>query len=195
MELLRISDSKLKVTLSPSDMERFRLDNESMDYENTETRSAIWQILDEAKRCANFDVGGERIFLQVYPSRSGGCEMYVTKVGEEGAHATEAPPPAAKRGRVSVFCFETLELLTTVCRKLCELGYCDESAVYHTEGGYYLMIREQMPTDRLGYRAVGEYPFLEEYGERRREGILLSYLREHGECLCREEAVRDFAGL
>ena len=73
MELLRIGESKLKVTLSSEDMERYSLDGDSMDYDNTETRSAVWQILDEAKHKTGFDAGGEKIFVQVYPARGGGC--------------------------------------------------------------------------------------------------------------------------
>ena len=83
MELLRIGDNKLKVTLSGEDMEHYRLDSESMDYDTTETRSAFWQILDEAKHKTGFDAGGGRIFVQIYSSRACGCEMYVTLVGEE----------------------------------------------------------------------------------------------------------------
>ena len=66
MELLRIGDKKLKVTLSGEDMEHYRLDSETMDYDTTETRSAFWQILDEAKHKTGFDAGGGKIFVQIY---------------------------------------------------------------------------------------------------------------------------------
>ena len=52
-----------------------------LDYENTETRRAFWSILDEAKHRTGFDAASEKVFVQVYPSKSGGCEMYVTKLG------------------------------------------------------------------------------------------------------------------
>lgn len=81
MELILISDSKLKIMLTTDDMREYALDCSTLDYDNTETRRAFWSILDEAKHRTGFDAASEKVFVQVYPSRSGGCEMYVTKLG------------------------------------------------------------------------------------------------------------------
>lgn len=83
MELLLISKDKLKVTLSALDMEKYELDCETIDYDSTETRRAFWSILDEAKHKTGFDAASDKVFIQVYPSRAGGCEMFVTRVGEK----------------------------------------------------------------------------------------------------------------
>lgn len=80
MELIKISDSKLKIALTPTDMEKYSLDIQTMDYDKTETRSAFWQLLDEAKHKTGFDAASEKIFVQIYSSAGGGCEMYVTKL-------------------------------------------------------------------------------------------------------------------
>ena len=62
MELIKISDSKLKIALTPTDMEKYSLDIQTMDYDKTETRSAFWQLLDEAKHKTGFDAASEKIF-------------------------------------------------------------------------------------------------------------------------------------
>ena len=80
MELIKISDSKLKIALTPTDMEKYSLDIQTMDYDKTQTRSAFWQLLDEAKHKTGFDAASEKIFVQIYSSAGGGCEMYVTKL-------------------------------------------------------------------------------------------------------------------
>ena len=190
MELLRIGDNKLKVTLSGEDMEHYRLDSESMDYDTTETRSAFWQILDEAKHKTGFDAGGGRIFVQIYSSRAGGCEMYVTLVGEEEEPQSEPP-----RIGTAIYCFDTLTVLLEVCRMLDALGYCRESAAYTADGEYYLLISEARRTGVYGSRPLGEYDFLEEYGTRLSGGVRLSYLNEHGRCLCDKGAVALFSSL
>ena len=187
MDLLRISDSKLKVTLTEGDMEKYRLDGESMDYDTTETRSAFWQILDTAKRETGFDAGGGRLFVQVYPSRGGGCEMYVTLLTEDTDTADEEEPlPLSVR---SIYAFATLSDLITACQKLCDLGYTGESAVFAGEEGYSLVISERWES------GLGEYAFLEEYGTRRSGGIRLSYLKEHERCLREGDAVSLFSTL
>ncbi|MBO7293275.1 MAG: adaptor protein MecA [Clostridia bacterium] len=193
MELLRIGDRKLKVTLSDEDMEKYRLDKDTLDYDTTETRSAFWQILDEAKRRTGFDAGGGRLFVQIYPSRGGGCEMYVTMT-EEGTSRGRRPPSLV-RGPESLYRFETLSLLLTVCRKLSELGYREESAVYTEGGAYYLVIREKLESSIMSPKALGEFSFIEEYGTRLSGGVRLAHLHEHGQCLDGERAVERFASL
>ncbi len=192
MELLRIGESKLKVTLSSEDMERYSLDGDSMDYDNTETRSAVWQILDEAKHKTGFDAGGEKIFVQVYPARGGGCEMYVTKLEAE---QKDMAPVSLVRGVKSIYRFATLNLLIDVCRRLLLTGYCEESAAYSEGGNYYLVIREKLHNSILTSNAISEYAFPEEYGTRRSGGVRLAFLREHGVCLEEHRAVERLAAL
>ena len=192
MELLRISDKKLKVMLSDEDMERYRLDREHLDYDTTETRSAFWQILDEAKHKTGFDAGGGKLFVQIYPSRGGGCELYVTLTEEEKAPRHKKP---LVRGYESIYRFETLALLLEVCRKLRELGYRDESSAFAVEGGYCLIIREKLESSIMSPKALGEFSFIEEYGTRLSGGVRLAHLREHGNCLERERAVEIFSEL
>ena len=38
------------------------------------------ESLELVKRCG-FDAVGERVFVQYYPEKHGGCEMFVTKIG------------------------------------------------------------------------------------------------------------------
>lgn len=195
MELLRIGERKLKVTLSGEDMTHYRLDGETLDYDTTETRRAFWQILDDAKHETGFDAGGGKLFVQIYPSRGGGCEIYITLVEGVATEESEKEKEGLAREE-SVFSFESLPLLLSVCRKLSELGYCEESAVYAEGGAYYLMIRERHSQSLVSARALGEYSFIEEYGTRLPSGgAQLARLREHGRCLAPSDAVFRLAAL
>ena len=191
MELLRIGDNKLKVTLTGEDMERFCLETDTMDYDTTETRRAFWQILDEAKHQTGFDAGGGRIFVQVYASRAGGCEMYVTLEGEEEAAVADLAVPR----REGIYVFSGLTYLLDVCAALLELGYREASSAYVADGEFYLVIRERECLGGLGSRAVSEYGFIEEYGTRLLGGVRLAYLREHGIPIVEENAVGALAAL
>ncbi len=181
MDLLRIGDSKLKVTLTEEDMEKYRLDQKTLDYDTTETRRAFWQILDEAKHATGFDAGGERLFVQVYPSRGGGCEMYITILADEDAG--EGKESAVRGGVESLYRFEELSHLLAACRILRECGYIGESMAYAEGGAYFLTVTESRCGD------LPEYSFLEEYGTRTPCGPRLAYLREHGRCLEESKAV------
>ena len=64
MELILISENKLKITLTECDMKQYDLDCDDIDYDNTETRKAFWSILDEAKHRTGFDAASQRVFIQ-----------------------------------------------------------------------------------------------------------------------------------
>lgn len=81
MEFILINENKIKVMLSEEDLDEFEIDAEEMDYSNTETKRMFWDILSRAKHSTGFDTDGQRVLVQLYPSRKGGCEMFVTKIG------------------------------------------------------------------------------------------------------------------
>lgn len=80
MEIIPINDSKLKIMLDEHDMKELNICDEA-DCANNETRHAIRTILDRAKLQLGFNTEGAEIFVQLYTSKSGGCELFVTKSG------------------------------------------------------------------------------------------------------------------
>ena len=57
MELRVIEDDMLRVMLTRLDMIKYDIDCKSLDYHNTKTRKAVWEILDEAYKKTGFDAG------------------------------------------------------------------------------------------------------------------------------------------
>ena len=78
MELIPINNSKLKIMLDESDMKEYNISDEA-DCANGETRQAIRHILDRARDQIGFNTEGSEIFVQLYTSKRGGCELFVTK--------------------------------------------------------------------------------------------------------------------
>ncbi len=81
MELIVIDDRKLKIMLTPPDMRHYDLHAERMTTTNAATRRAFRHIFDDARERIGFDTAGERLLVQLYTSRGGGCEIFVTKLG------------------------------------------------------------------------------------------------------------------
>ncbi len=193
MELILISDKKLKIMLSPEDMREYELDCESVDYDNTETRRAFWHILDEAKHKTGFDAASERVYIQLYPSREGGCEMYVTKVG-----LLPAACKTQKRGmlrvaaeRSAAYRFSELSHLLAVCRELMRVGFTAPSeAFFDSDGSYYLYI-----SGLRGFEEPPELEFLTEFGEREDAERRLVYLAEHARSICKTDAIKTLGAL
>ena len=195
MELLLISDSKLKVMLTEEDMRRYDLNAEKVDYDNTETRRAFWEILDEAKHRTGFDAASDKVLIQLYPSRDGGCELFVTKLGlipplaeKTIAKSNRVTMLAARRG---VYAFSTLSDLILAARSMAETPSVRESDVYLTDDGRYYLIAEERGGKN---EAISEFSRLLEYAEPV-PPTLAEYIREHGTCLVRKDAIRCFGAL
>ena len=195
MELIRISDSKIKIMLNAEDMAHYAITSELLNYENTETRRVVWQILDEAKQKTGFGAASDRVLIQVYPSRSGGCEMYVTKVPPSLPHPAEERGAPRHEGKRALYAFSCLSDFLHACRQLsCREGVLESTAYVTQEGSYYLLIEEGGAESLPGFAPV--YSPAEEYGERmKNSGARLAYIKEHATCLCENGAVERFASL
>lgn len=198
MELLLISENKLKITLSECDMRQYELDCNTIDYDNTETRRAFWSILDEAKHKTGFDAASQRVFIQLYPSKEGGCEMYVTKLGIHTSAPLDDPPKRSYKllpltQRELAYSFDTLDMLIGVCRRLCSIGFSGVSEAFRTHTGRYILIIDE--PEENAYISLNEHSFIGEYGKRENLKSVRLMTDEHAECLCEKNAVELLAVL
>ena len=83
MELIVISESKLKIMLTGPDMVKYELEGDAADCADAHTREAFRHIFEDARAEIGFDTEGERLLVQMYASKGGGCEIFVTKLGGE----------------------------------------------------------------------------------------------------------------
>ena len=73
MELIRIGEGKLKVMLTEEDMALYALDDTASDCSGTETRRAVFAILDAAKAQIGFDAARDRVCIQMFRARPAAC--------------------------------------------------------------------------------------------------------------------------
>ncbi len=202
MELILVSESKLKVMLTEEDLDDFALKAEDLDYGNTETKRMFWDILSRAKHSVGFNTDGMRVLVQLYPSRTGGCEMYITKLGggcTEQQEQTDGSAPRlhykpshrSEAGTVGpgAFGFDRMERMLTVCHRLRDIGYGGKSAAFCGDDHRYYLFLEGL--DTTGYLTLDEYSFITEYGTRENWEAIRRFLSEHGTPICRTEAVEQ----
>ena len=237
MELHLIGVNKLKVTLTPDDMSQYALTCDTIDYDNTTTRRAFWDILDKARSRTGFDAASDRVFIQVYPNKSGGGDMYVTKIsalseeqkqslagrldernpfaeksidkadgtdeslgreylmGESKSNLPSEPQKTVRAG-ISVFGFSELTYLLDACRRLKAAGYSGISSAYSAKKSdlhqvkYYLAVTEHISYFSVGGSAgLSECSILDEYGRRLGGHTMVTYVKEHADCICDKNAV------
>lgn len=198
MKLILITERKLKILLSGKELDGLGISCDEMDYSNTGTRRVFWYLLDEAKRATGFDAASARVFIQIYPSGDGGCEMYVSKLGDAGSgkgqsgsrgrgeRSEELTVRRKRRREERIYRFEDMEDMLSACRELQKRRYGGISSAYdggEELGGYYLKLECE----------PGECAPLEEYGERRSSAGLADHISEHCREICRGDAVGALA--
>ncbi len=198
MEWIRISNNKLKIMLTREDAARYALCPDTADYADALTRRAFKAILTDVRRETGFDAADDKLYIQMYPSREGGCELFVTKMGIEimtkpstSTYKTQNSPTERQR-RSMAFCFWDMACLIAVCRRLLALGFKGESlAAVDDCRRYWLLLLEE--GDPLFARA--DYAFVCEYGEIESRQTAEMMLEEHGKTLCAAHAVETLGKL
>ena len=193
MEWIKISQNKIKVMLTAEDAARYALPSCRSQGE-TLTKKAFRAILQDMRSEADFDATEDKVYVQLYPSRTGGFELFITKMGVSMEKTAQDEPSTytKERDREVALRFSTLEALIAVCRRLTERGFCGESRAYlDDKHRYWLLLSEALPRDKIRT----DYRFALEYGELESADSAKILLAEHAKCLCRKEATAQIGRL
>ena len=187
MEWIRISNNKLKIMLSAEDVRRYAL-TPPQEADALPDRSAFRAILTDVRGICGFDATEDKVYIQMYPSKEGGCELFLTKMGLlTPKDATPALPVLHKAGQ-AVFLIDTTDGLLCVCRALKARHYQGKSAVWLYETGQYLLLLAEGDERRA-------FDFVAEFGRRCPAADFLPFLPEHGRPVCRENAVETLSAI
>ncbi len=143
MEIIKINCEKVKISLSHDDMEHLQINCDMLDGVDARGRQAFNKILEEAKDKCGFATYGKRIFVQLFPSKDGGCEMFVTKLSD----TAEKRYAVSKRRKNICYLFHDINYLLRFCNVVKESNYSGYSSLYIDEGRrtYYICLERDFP--------------------------------------------------
>jgi len=189
MDHIKISPDKLKLMLTKSDLDRYAIDCDTLDCETALTRHAFRALLDDVKRVSGFDARDDKVFIQLYPSRDGGAELYITRL----TRREDTPAPDADAGiRISSVCaFESMARLLDACAHM-QSAMPGESSAWSGEGHYYLVMEDKIAAKAYlsGERPNEKRRFIGDYGKIIADPTAISYVKEHCFCFCEKNAVK-----
>ncbi len=207
MELIKISDQRLKIMLTPLDLTEYDLNEEQLDNGHAFSQSSFRRLLSDVRSRLDFAFEGHRLSVQYFPSRMGGGEMFLCSLPEEMTEPSDSPSNQQENARTtefqkpipcsfvrdSAYRFEELDALLAACHRLRRVGYIGESEAFRDDARrYYLLIRTPSPSP---FTLPPELEFLCEYGQVENPALLRLYFREHGAVVCAPNAVEKLAGL
>ena len=203
MELIRINDRKLKIMLTPSDMSHFEMSADRLGEDTEQMRRSFRMLMKEVRRKIAFELDDRRVSVPSFPSREGGCEMFVScSMKEDSKTALAAMPEtllpiqtekkAEKYRRELVYRLQALGDLLNVCRRLQNANFRGISRAYRDEHGqYFLFLSLQTASPFI---LPQEIAFLAEYGTACNAAHTKLYIPEHAN-LISENAVEQLAAL
>lgn len=196
MELIMINSEKMKIMLTREDMTYYDIKMYSLGHTGNNVREAFSRVLEDIRSETGFDTVTEKSILQVYPSRDGGCEVYVTRLSGKGDETVPTDNKGGRDGaRVSikkwleevVFVFEDITDTIDACRLLLADGYAYDSRLYEKDGRYYLFLED----DTCGINLTGELCRLADFGKKIGGRITEAYIFEHCRLIIPERAVEN----
>lgn len=186
MDFLQISDSKLKLTLTREDMEKHGFKTECVDMENPQDRFILRQILDEAKGHTGFD-SGEKILIKCYPSKDGGCELFVTALGSPPATCMEVKAILSTKAN-PVYRFLSVKSLLQASVAMQKQPEIVESKLYVSADGSYDLALSVRENSSFVLRRFSEF-------SASASTLPDSYIEEHEKCVIPTSAIQKLARL
>ena len=186
---------KLKIVVSEEEMALHNLENPTEDKAGIKLRRSIWRVLDMAKAEVGFDPAGDKVLIQFYPIKSGGCEIFVTKLGilpESSARLVSKSNKISMLSKnKSFYLFSDIEDLLSAVRAIKRLTADTPtvSDVYSSMDKYYLAIEE--------YAKGGEpmeFPCILEFATALTADFG-AYISEHATRLTNGDAIEIFSAL
>ena len=155
MNIEKIDNQTVKIILSTSDMKDFKISYDEMDYNNPVARKAIISLLKLASEQTSINLSQNKIFIEAFPVKGGGCVLYINLLGEVGKNSIKQEDFDAPL----IFMIENLNELRRLCAKLYS-GYNHlilKSSLYQTDEKYILTIYSYCKLDARLIAVVKEY--------------------------------------
>ncbi|MGE5329767.1 MAG: adaptor protein MecA [Deltaproteobacteria bacterium] len=154
MKIEKVSDNKIKVTLSTSDLRERNLDFSALTYNSPQAQVLFWDMLHQAEIEFGFSASDSQLFIEAAPSAGDSLIITLTKVEEDGDFESiqkyirnrfkRSELKTKKKSKkissgIFLYSFDEFEDLCKVVSKISEL-YSGESTLYKYDQTYYLMI-------------------------------------------------------
>lgn len=195
MDFLKIGKSKLKVSLAPEDIKKYKLAEVDADTDLSLHKRTFFRIIDIAERQVGFVPKNDKLLLQYYPVSGGGGELFVTRLSimteaKRNIISKAENLSTVMRGRRAYF-FDTVGDAVALSKSIAGHSELPEkSTLYITESGSAVIEIEEVAEGEV----AEEYPQMCEFSSRLNAEFFL-YLREHSITVFEEDAIGQLASL
>ena len=189
MEILRIGKHAIKISLSHDESKEYKLQSSDNLNEN-EGKEAFLRLLNDAKNLVDFSYSGRKIFTEIYPSKDGGCEVFISTVSADTKYKSPEYTKSQKQiVQRAIYKVDDFKSLLKMCLRLSEIKFKGKSRVYYSsDSRLYYLVLDDMFSKEL------KYAFLQEYATYVKPNAF-EYINEYCKCVVKKGAVKLLSAL
>lgn len=139
---------QLKITLSAAEICDWFGSFKDIRYDNKRARAALGEILLTAMRSSDFTLTNDRLFIKVFPTDSGGCNIFFLLGKSRRLH------------RVThnyIYEFESCDDMLSACNQLALNGAKNTPVCIFHRGGRYRMLLDESRICKSAKQILAEY--------------------------------------
>lgn len=177
MKIEKLSESKIKFTVSREDMERWGITVESLITDTPKARELFKILIKRAEDETGFFAKGSNLMIEAQPGKGDAIILFITNLDThlQSLGKGKLRAKAVRQNTHFIYEFENFD-------DLCEFAKLKNdieiSSLYLFEKKYFLVLFKP-------YGAI-----INEYGkEMKKDEITLPYLKEHGKCIAENDAL------
>ena len=190
MEIIKINLTSVKVILSREECGNYEFLSNS-ELEEKEMLHSIDTLLEKINKEEKLDLKNNKLLLQVYPSKSGECEIYISCTEDKIMYKEKSIQGSSKRNvsYISIYRFDSLREIINACYRLHMITKDESSQIYYDteKDKYYLLCQSISPREM-------RFAFLNEYAKQLKSHTVY-YIKEHFKCICQSDAINSFSEL
>lgn len=185
MKIEKLTDNKIKVTLTTTDLIKLNIDVEQLSPDSKELHSFLFNIMDTIREETGFNPYSGQIVVEAMPSRDGmsitvsRIQMKSKKISrDEFNSATSVKAKIKKSSLMDIFYFDSFNDL---CTALGEVSMNDlaDAILYQINNTYYFAVNSDM--EHIACRSV-----MSEFSEGHSVNTApITYIKEHGKLIAK----------
>lgn len=198
MKIEKVSNNRIKVTVTNDDMERWGVSFESFAGDSPEAQELFWTLIKRAEFETGFEVENSRLVIEALPHKNDGIVLFVTRV-DDGAETERLRKIGRPRYKVKkmpqrddeevlIYMFSDFDDLCAMAQQWMHAG--ERSSLYIYEGKYYVAVK----FDKFFANSSDAKTKLSEFGTKVssvRTGE--AFLAEYGKLICDDQAILTMA--
>ena len=192
MRIERLSDSRVRVTLTNTDLVGLNISVEQLRPDSKELHTFLFNIMETIRSETDFNPYNGQVVVEAMPS-SEGISIIISKIHtnrektlSDKSKRIKSITPHIKKKAAEVFCFECMDDLCNGLSQMEEEVFL-QSSLYRMDGKYYFILSEAK-----GF--VKSISVLLEYSSKYGSGMICeNFVREHGSLVAEHESLMNMA--